>query len=36
MDFRDVPRQLWAGCVYLFKRLRGLEPDSNERLVRQM
>ncbi|KAG8955676.1 hypothetical protein FRC04_007667 [Tulasnella sp. 424] len=30
-DFRDMFRQIWKGCVYMWHRMRGYEPDSNER-----
>lgn len=26
-------RQIWKGCVYMWHRMRGYEPDSNERYV---
>lgn len=32
LDFRDIFRQFWHGCVYAWARMRGFEPDhQNER-----
>ncbi|KAG8995740.1 hypothetical protein FRB90_000095 [Tulasnella sp. 427] len=31
LDFRDIFRQIWKGCVYMWNRMRGYEPDTNER-----
>lgn len=30
-DFRETFRELWAGCVYILRRWRGVETDSNAR-----
>ncbi|KAG8874754.1 hypothetical protein FRB98_008242 [Tulasnella sp. 332] len=31
LDFRDVFRQMWAGCVYCWDRIRGYEPEQSGR-----
>ncbi|KAG8898666.1 hypothetical protein FRC01_010820, partial [Tulasnella sp. 417] len=31
LDPRDMFRQIWKGCVYMWNRMRGYEPDTNER-----
>lgn len=33
MDFRETFRELWAGSVYMFRRMRGAETDPHARRV---
>ncbi|TDL20066.1 DUF300-domain-containing protein [Rickenella mellea] len=36
MDFRETFRELWSGCVYIFKRWRGKETDVGARRMAVM